>query len=228
MLRDLAKKITDLQDNYSLSTMKEEEERDKMVAVLRQEFSSMKKKVTLDNTFTTQAETVVLKNEIEKHITRASIQTLSNEHEALSKCFTFSVPKIQLHIHPFQQFAATFFDQVDYVNHLNLEMKMTPVQNFLTELKNRGTEVKTLTSGPGWVFTQKDINECIQKFCRTVIKYGEKELKSRSDLLAQKESHFRRLVYIKDQKITDMQRRIDNTSKNLENMINAKLFEKGN
>ena len=107
-------------------------------------------------------------------------------------------------------------------------MKLTPVQHFLTELKNRGTEVKTLTSGPGWVFTQKDINECIQKFCRNVIKYGEKELKGRSDLLAQKESHFRNLVYVKDQKIADMQRRIDNTSKNLENLINAKLFEKGN
>lgn len=78
-LRELAKKITDLQDNYSLSTMSEEVERDKMVAVLRQEFSSMKKKVTLDNTFTTQAETVVLKNEIEKHITKAAIKTLDDE-----------------------------------------------------------------------------------------------------------------------------------------------------
>ena len=61
----------------------------------------MKKKVTLDNTFTTQAETVVLKNEIEKHITRASIKTLLDENEALSKCFTNSATKIQYHIHPF-------------------------------------------------------------------------------------------------------------------------------
>ena len=53
-------------------------------------------------------------------------------------------------------------------------------------------------------------------------------MKSRTDLLTQKESHYKRLVYIKDQKITDMQRRIDNTGKNLENLINAKLFEKGN
>jgi hypothetical protein len=53
-------------------------------------------------------------------------------------------------------------------------------------------------------------------------------LKSRTDLLSQKESHYRRMIYIKDQKITDMQRRIDNTGKNLDNLINAKLFEKGN
>lgn len=36
------------------------------------------------------------------------------------------------------------------------------------------------------------------------------------------------MIYIKDQKITDMQRRIDNTGKNMDNLINAKLFEKGN
>ena len=88
--------------------------------------------------------------------------------------------------------------------------------------------METLTSGKGWVFCDKDINECITKFCRQVIRYGEKELNSRSDLLAQKESHYRRMIYIKDQKIADMQRRIDNTGKNLDNVISAKLFEKGN
>ena len=61
----------------------------------------MKKKVTLDNTFTTQAETVVLKNEIEKHITRAAIKTLDDESTALAKCFNMTVPKVQYHIHPF-------------------------------------------------------------------------------------------------------------------------------
>ena len=111
---------------------------------------------------------------------------------------------------------------------MNLENKLAPVQQFLTELRNRGTGVATLTSGPGWVFTEKDINECIQKFCRQVIKYGEKELKSRSDSAAQKEAHYRRMIYIKDQKIADMQRRIDNTGKNLGKLISAKLFEKGN
>ena len=146
----------------------------------------------------------------------------------MNKCFTFSVPKIQYHIHPFQQFAATFFDRVDYVHHLSIENKLYPVQQFMTELRNRGTQVATLTSGAGWVFTEKDLNECMQKFCKSVLKYGEKELKSRSDLLAQKESHYRRLVYIKDRQVSSMQNRIENQGKNLENLINAKLFEKGN
>lgn len=227
-LKELREKITQLQDNYSLTTMNEEEERDKMVAVLREEFSSMKKKVTLDMNFAVIAEALVLKNEIEKHITRAGMSALDGENTALSRCFTQSVAKIQMHIHPFQQFAATFYDKVDPTMHLDVANKIEPVQTFLTRLRNRGTEVETLTSGPGMVFTTKDINECIQDFCRQIIKFGEKELKSRSDTLCKKEGHYRRMIYIKDQKISDMQRRLDNASKNMENLISAKLFEKGN
>ena len=33
---------------------------------------------------------MVLSNEIEKHITRASVQTLDAEHAALSHCFALS------------------------------------------------------------------------------------------------------------------------------------------
>ena len=44
-----------------------------MVEHLKEEFRAQKKKVTLDNFYTTKAEILVLSNEIEKHITRASI-----------------------------------------------------------------------------------------------------------------------------------------------------------
>ena len=138
------------------------------------------------------------------------------------------MPKIQYHIHPFQQFAATLFDRVDPHSHLDLLNKMYPLQKFLTKLSNRGTEVETLTSGPGMVFTVRDMNDCIQEFCRDVILYCEKELKSRSDLHYQKEEHYRNLIYYKDQRITDMEKRIESMSKNIENLISAKLFERGN
>lgn len=36
------------------------------------------------------------------------------------------------------------------------------------------------------------------------------------------------MIYVKDQKIGDMERRLKNQSKNLENLIDARLFEKGN
>ena len=123
-----------------------------------------------------------LSNEIEKHIVKAAVEAIEAEDEALCKCLTMSQPKIQMRIHPFQQFAATLYDSVDVNMHLDITTKIGAVQNFLTKLGNRGTEVETLTSGPGVVFTRKDFNEAIQNFARDMIKYGEQELKSRSDM----------------------------------------------
>jgi hypothetical protein len=197
-LGELRKKIDDLQQEYSLATTTEEDHRNKMIEHLKEEFRAQKKKVTLDNFYSTKAEIMVLSNEIEKHITRASVQTLDAEHSALSKCFTLSQPKIQMRIHPFQQFAATMYDKVDVQKHLDMVEKLTAVQDFLTKLGNRGTEVETLTSGPGVVFTKKDFNDAIQAFCRKIITYGEQELKSRSDLFFQKEEHYLHMIYVKD------------------------------
>ena len=51
---------------------------------------------------------------------------------------------------------------------------------------------------------------------------------SRSDLFCQKEEQYLHLIYVKDQKISELERRIKNQAKNIENIISAKLFEKGN
>lgn len=117
--------------------------------------------MTLDNYFNMKAEIYVFSNEIEKFMIRASVKTLDAECNALSKCFTMQVPKIQYHIHPFQQFAATFFDHCDPNMHLDVCNKVTAVQALLTKMRNRSTEVETLTAGPGMVFTMKDINDIL-------------------------------------------------------------------
>jgi hypothetical protein len=59
-----------------------------MVKALREEFTSLKKKVTLDAYFNTKAEIAVYSNEIEKCLIKASVVTLDSETAALSKCFT--------------------------------------------------------------------------------------------------------------------------------------------
>lgn len=78
------------------------------------------------------------------------------------------------------------------------------------------------------VFTVKDLNECLNDFCREIVKYSEKQMKSRSELLHIKSEHYEQLLYVKDQKISDMDRRLKNQNKNLDNLISARLFEKGN
>jgi len=178
-LEELKNRINNLQDDQTLATKSAEEKRDAMVKALKAEFEAMKKKVTLDTWFTTKAEIELFSNEIEKFIMQASISALDSECAALTKCFTVAVPTIQMHIHPFQQFAATFFDVVDPQLHLDISNKISCVQVLLTRLKNRGTAVETLTSGPGMVFTIKDLNECLLDFSRSIVVYGEKEMKSR-------------------------------------------------
>lgn len=47
----------------------------------------------------------------------------------------------------------------------------------MTRLKNRGTEVETLTSGPGYVFTLKDINDCVGTLTKGLLKFSEIEMR---------------------------------------------------
>ena len=82
--------------------------------------------------------------------------------------------------------------------HLDLTVKLGFVQELLTKMRNRGTEVETLTSGPGVVYVMRDFTDALTVFCRKLIIYGEQELKSRSDLFCQKEEHFMHLLYLKD------------------------------
>jgi hypothetical protein len=64
-------------------------------------------------------------------------------------------------VHPTQQYASTLYQSVDKDSHLNVLNKVEFVQAFLTKLRNRCTEVETLASGPGIVFSIKDFNECL-------------------------------------------------------------------
>jgi len=102
------------------------------------------------------------------------------------------------------------------------------IQSMLTKIRNRGTEVETLTSGPGIVVTIKDINEILNDFSKVVVKDQEKQFKSRKELNKLQEDHYRNLIYIKDQKIKNYEARLTNIGLNLENMVTSRLFEKGN
>ena len=42
------------------------------------------------------------------------------------------------------------------------------------------------------------------------------------------EAHYRQMIFVKDQKITNMERRIENVGQNLDSIISSRLFEKGN
>lgn len=52
---------------------------------------------------------------------------------------------------------------------LDISNKVNSIQELTTKLRNRSTEVETLTSGPGLVITVKDISEILLEFARSVI-----------------------------------------------------------
>ncbi len=148
---------------------------------------------------------MVLSNELHRNIINAAIQAIEAETAAIANCFTLTASPIDSHIHPFQQFASTLYAKVDPNSHLDMVTKLSEVQRFITKLQNRGTEVETLTSGPGMVFTIKDFNECIQILCRGLIKYSEREMRARSENFAKKEAHYIQMLYMKDRKIENLE-----------------------
>lgn len=93
-IKEMKLKIDALANDQNLATQSEMQKRDAIVKALREEFASLKKKVTLDNYFNMKAEIYVFSNEIEKFMIRASVKTLDAECNALAKCFAMQVPKI--------------------------------------------------------------------------------------------------------------------------------------
>ena len=98
----------------------------------------------------------------------------------------------------------------------------------MTRLKNRGTEVDTLTSGPGYVFTLNDINDCVSTLSKGILKYAEQELRSRCEIFAKQSNHLQDMLYVKDQQIDSLERRIEEQVRVIDKMVNSRMYEKGN
>ena len=129
----------------------------------------------------TKAEISVARRVLDVEMIKMSLDMIQREHASLQAAFEQGAAdeKVHAHVHPQQQFASTLYQSVDQNSHLDVVNKLGFVQSFLTKLRNRCTEVETLASGPGIVFSMKDFNECLQVFCQGLLKYGEAELRSR-------------------------------------------------
>lgn len=159
----------------------------------------MRGTVLLDQILFARALIICTQNELERRLIKAAVKTIDAESVALATCLKNQAREIEAHIHPFQQFAVTLYDKVDPQSHLDPLNKVGQIQSFLTRLKNRGTEVETLTSGPGYVFTLKDINDCVGQLTKGLIKYSEAEMRSRCEFAAKKEQQYLHKLYLKDQ-----------------------------
>ena len=60
---------------------------------------------------------------------------------------------------------------------------MPAIQKMLTQIRNRSVEVQTLTSGVGMVIAANDLNRCLEECCRSLVKHGEIEMRTRTEHL---------------------------------------------
>lgn len=94
---------------------------------------------------------------------------------------------------------------------------MGPHQKLLTQIKNRYLEIETLTSGTGIVILSKDLNECLEEYCRSLIKYGEIEMRTSCEYLGLILVHYENLLYIKDMQL-ETGRTEESSSSNCQNL----------
>jgi hypothetical protein len=101
------------------------------------------------------------------------------------------------------------------------------VQTFLTKLRNRCTEVETLASGPGIVFSLKDFNQCLQNFCQGLMKYGEQELRTRVETQFIRQNMYQHLLYMKEKQALYYRRKCEQYLGDIDKLVSAKISHKG-
>ena len=117
---------------------------------------------------------------------------------------------------------------VDKRNHLDVINKVGPIQKLLTQIKNRCLEIETLTSGTGIVISSKDLNECLEECCRSLIKFGEIEMRTRCEYLSMNLVNYENLLYIKDMQLLNLEGKLKTAKIELNKIVNTKVFSRGN
>jgi hypothetical protein len=176
-----------------------------------------------------KSEISIIKHEFDLHLINEAISLINQYHTGLLGWLEMGAAdnQISAFIFPYQQFAGTLFETVDRNSHLDIVTKASFIQQFLTRLRNRWTEVETLTSGPGIVFSMKDFNDCIQTLCRGMIKYAETSLRSINETAHIKSQHLQHLVYVKERQMDYYKNKCQNFVNEIDKIINAKMTEKG-
>ena len=177
----------------------------------------------------TKAEISVARRVLDVEMIKMSLDMIQREHASLQAAFEQGAAdeRVHAHVHPQQQFASTLYQSVDQNSHLDVVNKLGFVQSFLTKLRNRCTEVETLASGPGIVFSMKDFNECLQVFCQGLLKYGEAELRSRVETQHIRQNQYQHLLYMKEKQALYFRRKCEQFLGDIDKLVNAKISQKG-
>ena len=166
--------------------------------------------------------------EIQNYMILTSKGLIERESTALAKAFEMNGKRLEILIHPMQQFASTFEQNVDKKNHLDIINKVGPIQKMLTQFKNRCLAIETLTSGQGFMISSKDLNECLIELCRSLVKNSEVEMRTRCEHLSLLVVQYENLLYTKDKQLINLEHKLKHAKEELNKIINTKVFSRGN
>ena len=93
---------------------------------------------------------------------------------------------------------------------------------------NRCLPMETLTSGPGFTISQKDLNECLNDLCRNIIKACEIEMRTRCEQLNMIIYQYENMLYTKDMQLINLENKLKHAKEELNKIINTKVFSRGN
>jgi hypothetical protein len=74
----------------------------------------------------------------------------------------------------------------------------------------------------------KDFNDCLSIFAKQLIRYSEEELRSRCETQSLREHQYHHLIYIKQMEALYYKRKCEQFLKNIDQIVNSKMFSKGN
>ena len=74
----------------------------------------------------------------------------------------------------------------------------------------------------------KDFNECFSIFCKQALKYGEENLRQRTETSHIMANQYRHLIYLKDMEIVYYRSKCEQLLRNIDVIVNAKMSAKGN
>lgn len=95
-------------------------------------------------------------------------------------------------------------------------------------MKNRMLVTKSLTGGEGFTIRSKDLTGILEDLCRSIVKTGEIEMKTRCADLIQQIDFLQQMMYAKDQQIMTLESKLQHASDELTKIVNTKVFAKGN
>lgn len=97
----------------------------------------------------------------------------------------------------------------------------------LTQITNRSVEIETLTSGRGVVITRKDLTECLEECCRSLVRHGEEEMRTRCEHLSMLADCLRDQLYLKDRRIATLENKLKLAAREIDKIVGTRVFARG-